>query len=65
MTTIFIVKMGSNNSFTNFEWAFKNYDDALKFRDYLDREKMGATDIQSSIKELNYYEEYPTTEVNK
>lgn len=58
MKTIFIVKMGAENQFTHFEWAFKNKEDAMKFRDHLDKDK-GASQAQSFIRELEYYESFP------
>ncbi len=57
MNSIFIVRLSSNNSFTIIEWAFKNIDDAIKFRNHLDKD-LSATDNPSSIRELNYIESY-------
>lgn len=51
---IYIVTMGTNNIYNNYEVAFKNYDDAVKFRDYLDEGK-GASSNFSTIREMHFF----------
>ena len=58
MNKIFIVTLGAENRYTILEWAFKNYEDAARLVNHLDKDK-GASSTPSSIREINLFDKYP------